>query len=213
MLRSCSWMEKRDSPQKLFTSSGMFHVESAARTQTYQFVTCNFSRKRMYLFWSANLGHTQLNTQCFCSAETDGKASQQSGERLGHDCQRGSWAKKEWSLNGSSTKGHVGYFQYLQGYLDTLILSDHWVFYNMEVDWGHNCFSMNMREPGWWVYNPQHPLKPRHWDAYRSVWSVQTWANLVRTFTWHYEIAAAIYFRPWLPSVPWSKVQARVVYI
>ena len=41
---------------------------------------------------------------------------------------------------------------------------------------------------------------PRNWDAYRSVWSVQTWANLVRTLTWHYEIAAAIYFTPWLPK-------------
>ena len=117
---TCSWMEKRDSPQKLFTSSRMFHVESAG--QGTNLSICSFSRKRMYLFWSAILGHTQLNIQCFCSAETDGKASRQSGERLGHDCQRGSWATKEWSLNGSSTKGHVCYFQYLQwyrGYLDT----------------------------------------------------------------------------------------------
>lgn len=105
--------------------------------------------------------------------------------------------QKEWSLNGSSTKGHVCYFQYLQWYRGILILSDHWVFYNMEVEYRTHRTHWN----------------PRNWDAYRSVWSVQTWANLVRTLTWHYEIAAAIYFTPWLPSVPWSKVRARVVYI
>lgn len=84
----------------------------------------------------------------------------------------------------------------------------------MEVDWGSQLFFYEYEGTRLMSIEPTGPTFFPETGMHIDPCGVSKHGpKLVRTLTWHYEIAAAIYFTPWLASVPWSEVRAGVVYI